>query len=49
VASDFEFNCRRDMLAQILCLMDEWENTVPLNVNPFRLKGRTLSCSGHLN
>jgi len=29
--------------------MDEQDNAVPLNVRPFRLKGKTLCCSGQWN
>jgi len=49
MVSGFEFNCRRDMHAQILHAVDKWENAVPLIAYPFHLKGRTLSCNGHLN
>jgi len=30
-------------------LMDEQDNIVVLNLQPFCLKGKTLSCNGHLN
>jgi len=49
MVSGFEFNYRRDMHAQILCALDKWENAVPLIAEPFHLKGRALSCNGHLN
>jgi len=49
MVSDFEFNWRKDMHAQILHAVDKWENAVPLIANTFHLKGRALSCSGHLN
>jgi hypothetical protein len=49
MASGFELNCRGGMHAQILRAVDKWENAVSLNANPFHLKGRAPSCSGHLN
>jgi len=30
-------------------LVDEQDNSVSLNLQPFCLKGKTLSCNGHLN
>jgi hypothetical protein len=49
MVSGFEFNCGRDMHAQILRAVNKWENAVPLIADPFHLEGRTLSCNGHLN
>jgi len=37
------------MHARILRAVDKWENAVPLIANPFHLKGKALSCTGHLN